>query len=116
MDVFGITDRGIVPIDVFDYERVGGSVSHAAFDLAVELGCSSIALVGQDLAYSKDGANYSRHAELGDTLQDQAKVHMKVYGNDVEEGWDGDPVISNNTYLSFGQAFEIFARELNEKI
>ena len=72
----GLPIGELLPLEVFDYVRVGGSVSHAAFDLAVELGCSSIALVGQDLAYSKDGANYSQHAELGDTLQDQAKLQM----------------------------------------
>ena len=55
----GLPIGELLPIDVFDYERVGGSVSHAAFDLAVELGCTSIALVGQDLAFSKDGANYT---------------------------------------------------------
>ena len=112
----GLPIGDLLPLEVFDYVRVGGSVSHAAFDLAVELGCSSIALVGQDLAYSKGGANYSQHANLGDSLEDQAKAHMKVYGNDVEaEGWNGETVISNNTYISFGQAFEMFARELDEK-
>ena len=39
-----------LPIDVFDYNRVGGSVSHSAFDLMVEFGFTNIALVGQDLS------------------------------------------------------------------
>ena len=42
-----------LPIDVFDYDRVGGSVSHSAFDLMIEFGFKSIALVGQDLALQK---------------------------------------------------------------
>ena len=55
----------VLPLDIFDYQRPGGSVAHAAFDLLVEFGCSSIALVGQDLAYSKNNVprfrwNYSK--------------------------------------------------------
>jgi len=53
-----------LPLDVFDYTRVGGSVSHSAFDLAVELGCSKIALVGQDLAFGESGDLYTEEARL----------------------------------------------------
>ena len=34
---------GHLPIDVFTYKRVGGSVSHSAFDLMIEFGFKSIA-------------------------------------------------------------------------
>ena len=112
----GLPIGELLPIDVFDYERVGGSVSHAAFDLAVELGCTSIALVGQDLAFSKDGANYTKHADLGEISKDKRAEKLKAYGDDVEtKGWNNQNVISNNTFIAFGKAFESFARELNGK-
>ena len=60
----GIRIGEFLPIDLFDYTRVGGSVSHSAFDLAIEFGFSSIALVGQDLALSETGELYTKDAEL----------------------------------------------------
>ena len=43
----GMRIGAFLPLDLFDYTRVGGSVSHSAFDLAVEFGFSKIALVGK---------------------------------------------------------------------
>ena len=34
----GMRIGAFLPLDLFDYTRVGGSVSHSAFDLAVEFG------------------------------------------------------------------------------
>ena len=113
----GLPVGDLLPIDVFDYERVGGSVSHAAFDLAVELGCSSIVLVGQDLAFAEDGTHYSKHADYGETMveKNKTKQRMKVYGDNVEaDSWHGGKIISNNTFIAFRQAYEQFARELKE--
>ena len=64
MDVLWDADWGISSTDVHDYTRVGGSVSHSAFDLAIELGCKNIALVGQDLATTETGDLYAKNAEL----------------------------------------------------
>ena len=114
----GLPVGDLLPIDVFDYERVGGSVSHAAFDLAVELGCSSIVLVGQDLAFAEDGTHYSKHADYGETMveKNKTKQRLKVYGDNVEaDSWDGGKIISNNTFIAFGQAYEQFARDLGGK-
>ena len=58
-----------LPIDLHDYTRVGGSVSHSAFDLAVEFGCSKIVLVGQDLALTDEGDAYFEKAKLGLKLE-----------------------------------------------
>ena len=108
----------LLPIEVFDYERVGGSVAHASLDLAIELGCYSIVLLGQDLAFSKGGEQYSSHADLNLSEEDKLQERLKVYGNDVEvKGWHGGKVISNNTFVSFAKAFEFHARQLdNEEI
>ena len=114
----GLPVNELVPIDLFDYERVGGSVSHAAFDLAVEMGCSSIALIGQDLAFSKDGTEYSKHADLGQPGTEDTKIEemRKVYGSQVEvKGWHGENILSNITFVSFAQAFEGFAKNLEEQ-
>ena len=112
----GLPLGDLLPIDVFDYERVGGSVAHASFDLAVELGCSSIVLVGQDLAFSKDGAQYSNQADLQPSEKNKLGYRARVYGDDLEvKGWDGEKIISNNTFVGFAKAFEYHARNLDKK-
>ena len=60
----GVAIGDLLPIDVFDYLRVGGSVSHSAFDLAVEFGCETVVLLGQDLALSVAGEVYADNAKL----------------------------------------------------
>ena len=107
----GLPIGDLLPMDIFDYERVGGSVSHTCFDLAMELGCSAIALIGQDLAFSEDGSKYTEAADL--ELSEKKK--LKVYGNDVEvKSWSGGKIKSNNTFISFAKAYELFARIENE--
>ena len=49
----GMRIGAFLPINLFDYTRVGGSVSHSAFDLAIEFGCSKIALLVKILLYQK---------------------------------------------------------------
>lgn len=105
-----------LPGKIFDYERVGGSVSHACFDMAVEFGCQSIALIGQDLAFSKEGNAYTGEAEIGISEEDKLKEKNKVYGNDIEvKGWDGGTAISNNTFYAFANGYTYFANALKEK-
>ena len=55
---------GSSSIEVFTYKRVGGSVSHSAFDLMVNFGLNQLALVGQDLAFAQTGELYTDHARL----------------------------------------------------
>ena len=77
----------------------------------MELGCSSIVLIGQDLAFSEKGDKYTDAADL--ELSDAKKI--KVYGNDVEvKSWSGGKIKSNNTFISFAKAYELFARVENE--
>ena len=99
-----------LPIDVFDYDRVGGSVSHSAFDLMVEFGVESIALVGQDLAFAKDGELYANDARL-----DLSKKRLVDMGRRFHvKGFYGDEVETNNTFYFFGQSYERFARGLQD--
>ena len=102
-----------IPIDIKDYTRVGGSVAHSAFDILVEFGCGPIALVGQDLAYSKEGNAYSVGSprELGRKKGDA--FMQNNYGNDVEvKGHNGASVITSEVFLAFANLFTIFAERL----
>ena len=100
-----------LPIDVFDYNRVGGSVSHSAFDLMVEFGFSNIALVGQDLAFADNGALYTDNAHL-----DMSEFRLKSLGERFKvKGFYGDEVETSNTFYFFAQSYEIFAKELKER-
>ena len=99
-----------LPIDLHDYTRVGGSVSHSAFDLAVEFGCSKIVLVGQDLALTDEGDAYFEKAKLGkqtsrtEALGEQFKV----------KGFYGKEVITTSSYAFFAQFYRYFALEAKE--
>jgi hypothetical protein len=112
----GLPIGDLLPVDVFDYQRIGGSVSHSCLDLAMEFGCSAIALIGQDLAFSKDGSHYTSHADLKIADDEKQRYKHLVYGNDVDvQGWYGEKVTSNNTFISFAKAYTLFAKVLNER-
>ena len=99
-----------LPIDVFDYDRVGGSVSHSAFDLMIEFGFKSIALVGQDLAFAPDGDMYTEGAHL-----DMSEERLKAMGERfLVKSFDGKEVETNNSFYYFGQSYERFADELKD--
>jgi hypothetical protein len=100
----------VLPLDIFDYQRPGGSVAHAAFDILVEFGCSSIALVGQDLAYSNTNEVY---VEGSNTHARDSQVNNLKFGEEIEvEGQDGKPVKTNNAFLNFARLFTFFAEGL----
>ena len=103
----GIAVGDAFPISVYDYGRVGGSVSHSAFDLAIEFGFSSIALVGQDLSLSDEGAVYSDGSEL-DKEADKNLILGETF---VVEGLNGKKV-TTNLYEFFAKMYSLFAREL----
>ena len=99
----GMRIGDFLPIDLFDYTRVGGSVSHSALDLAIEFGFSNIALVGQDLALSENGDLYTKNAEL-----DQSADRMARLGEVFKvKGFYGDEVTTNTAFSFFAQ-FYIF--------
>ena len=111
----GLPIGEFLPEDTFNFQRIGGSVSHSAFDIAIEWGCDSVALIGQDLAVSKKGDIYSSNAELDFDDEENQKLKSKVYGAEVEvKGFKGGKVTSNNTFISFAKAYSLFARELKD--
>lgn len=68
--------------------RFGGSGANMAFQLAVHLGCPSIILVGQDLAFGRDGATHTQGAPLGERrsyFTEGEKVRLPgYYGGEVD--------------------------------
>ena len=99
-----------LPIDLYDYTRVGGSVSHSAFDLAVEFGFSKVALVGQDLALSETGDLYSNNAEL-----DLSASRLAHLGDTFEvPGFYGEKVTTNTSFSFFAQFYQHFAKQINK--
>ncbi|EKH6714035.1 motility associated factor glycosyltransferase family protein, partial [Campylobacter jejuni] len=72
-------------LDYFGYFNMGFSVAHMNFLLTIHLKYKNIILIGQDLAYAKDGQTHSQgfiHANLhnGDYKRDLDKFSTTAYG------------------------------------
>ena len=107
----GVAIGDLLPIDVFDYLRVGGSVSHSAFDLAVEFGCETVVLLGQDLALSVDGEVYADNAKL-----DASEERIKALGETFKvKGSQDDEVTTNNAFFFFAKSYSRFAEDLKDR-
>ncbi len=107
----GMRIGSFLPTDVHDYNRVGGSVSHSAFDLAIELGCKNIALVGQDLATTEKGDLYAKNAEL-----DMTKARVEGLGSRFKaKGFYGKKVWTNTSFSFFATYYEYFANDVKKQ-
>ncbi|EKD6931800.1 motility associated factor glycosyltransferase family protein [Campylobacter coli] len=93
-------------LDDYGYISGGMSVSHMAYELAENLGHKNIILIGQDLAYAKDGQTHSQgfiHANLhnGDYERDLDRFSTTAYGGNGK-------VQSSEIWTLFRQIFENF--------
>ncbi|EHJ7770132.1 motility associated factor glycosyltransferase family protein [Campylobacter jejuni] len=93
-------------LDDYGYINGGMSVSHMAYELAENLGHKNIILIGQDLAYAKDGQTHSQgfiHANLhnGDYERDLNRFSTTAYGGNGK-------VQSSEIWTLFRQIFENF--------
>ncbi|EPR8880667.1 motility associated factor glycosyltransferase family protein, partial [Campylobacter coli] len=93
-------------LDDYGYINGGMSVSHMAYGLAENLGHKNIILIGQDLAYAKDGQTHSQgfiHANLhnGDYERDLDRFSTTAYGGNGK-------VQSSEIWTLFRQIFENF--------
>ncbi|OPZ85432.1 MAG: hypothetical protein BWY74_03917 [Firmicutes bacterium ADurb.Bin419] len=61
----------------------GGSVSTTALDIAIKMGCSTIILIGQDLAFI-DGKNHAKHGTDLDINTPELKSMRRVRGQNGE--------------------------------
>lgn len=87
-------ERGILPIK--------HSAGNMAFKVAEALGCNPIILIGQDLAYSRDGKTHAAGTLYGDEQSyfvDADKFY--VMGN------DGQPILTNRTWNEFRLGYEV---------
>lgn len=87
----------------------GTSVAHMLTSLAHKMGCYPITLIGQDLAYTKDGVSHTASAE----------VIEKVDVKDVElyvESINGEQLPSTFLWKNFLSVFEAMIREDNISI
>jgi hypothetical protein len=76
----------------------GQSSANMAFKLAEALGCSSIILVGQDLAYADDGSTHSSAAywgKISEAIRPERTQVLRVRGN--LRDW----VVTNRTWEGF---------------
>ncbi|ECR3131719.1 motility associated factor glycosyltransferase family protein, partial [Campylobacter jejuni] len=72
-------------LDDFGYFNMGGSVAHMNFLLAIHLKHKNIVLIGQDLAYAKDGFSHTKdYSNLdkheGHFQRDKNKYTTQAYG------------------------------------
>ncbi|AJC90072.1 motility associated factor glycosyltransferase family protein [Campylobacter subantarcticus] len=99
----------------FGYVSGGMSVAHLNCEIAITLGHENIILIGQDLAYAKDGKSHSEgflHEDYheGDFERDKDKYQIKAYGG-------RGLVQSSEVWLLFKQVFEnLIQRYKNVKI
>ncbi len=82
----------------------GKSVTNMAFQIAIEMGCNPIILVGQDLAFAKDGNSHATgadHAREGMKNSELIKQTATVMGN------DGTQLKSLDTWVGMLKRFEL---------
>jgi hypothetical protein len=85
--------------------RSGFSVSHTAFDLAFQMGCDPIVLIGQDLSYSPDKKRYAE-GQISDTIEFFEKENVKR-NTLVMKDINGREVLTDYELNSFRLIFEM---------
>ena len=81
--------------------NTGNSVANLNFSVAKTLGCSPIILVGQDLAYDKDGNAHSsetKYEEVGEKNNKQEETYV--------EGYNGEKLKARKWWKIFKDWFE----------
>ena len=86
-------ERGILDIKA--------SAGNMAFKVAAALGCDPIILVGQDLAFTRDGTTHAAGATFGEKQEGLLFDLITVPGN------DGQPVQTNSVFYSFLKGYEV---------
>ncbi|HHV76120.1 MAG TPA: motility associated factor glycosyltransferase family protein [Syntrophothermus lipocalidus] len=83
--------------------RIQQSAGNMAFKVAEALGCDPIILIGQDLAYARDGRTHASGTVYGERQAVAARRDdlLEVMGN------DGQPILTNQTWYSFLKGYEV---------
>ncbi|MCT4585624.1 MAG: DUF115 domain-containing protein [Peptostreptococcaceae bacterium] len=77
----------------------GASVAHLLFGFAQKMKCNPIILIGQDLAYSKDGVS---HAKGVSVIEYKDKKDYEIYLKDI----NGEDVGSTHIWKMFKEIYE----------
>lgn len=112
------------------FPSTGGSVTTAAFDMAMMFGCDPVVLVGQDLCFGESGT----HVPGGVYIAQDVKIDRENGKVSIEEdyvtlkdkarsrfdllwlkGLDGKPVPSKFDWVTFHQWFENYAAFLKSE-
>ncbi|EAH7194866.1 DUF115 domain-containing protein [Campylobacter jejuni] len=84
----------------FGYIGIGASVANMAYELAASLRHENIILIGQDLAYAKDGSSHPKEHIFGNEGEKiRGEVYTLAYGGEKQ-------VRTQLTWNLFRQAFE----------
>lgn len=87
-------DRGMLNIQL--------SAGNMAFKIAEALGCDPIVLIGQDLAFGRDGTTHANGMALGEKRQlFYDRGTLEVMGN------DGQPIMTSRVWYNFLKAYEL---------
>ncbi|MEQ8176001.1 MAG: 6-hydroxymethylpterin diphosphokinase MptE-like protein [Syntrophomonadaceae bacterium] len=86
-------DKGIL--------NIKASAGNMAFKVAEALGCNPIILLGQDLAFSRDGYTHASGTTYGENQNTVNQTILEIPGN------DGQPIQTTRTWFSFLKAYEV---------
>ena len=89
-------------LDKYGYLGSGMSSANLAHELSIAMGYKTCILIGQDLAFAKDGTSHSKEHVFGTRDVDNKKteaIDVKAYGND---GF----VVSTTPWIMFKNYFE----------
>ncbi|TQR33823.1 PseD protein [Campylobacter sp. MIT 99-7217] len=89
---------------IYDFVQTGQSVAHMAYDFACNIGAKNIILIGQDLAYSKEGKSHPKEYLYGEDDLDE-EGEFKDGSKALAYGGDGF-VETNQTWEVFRGFFE----------
>ncbi|EAJ6074209.1 motility associated factor glycosyltransferase family protein, partial [Campylobacter coli] len=101
----------------YAYLGYGGSVAHMCFELCIKLNFKNIILIGQDLAYGKDGFSHTKDyvnldKHQGDFERDFGLFRTEAYGG---KGYVESSMIWSLFRLIFEEKILIAQNELNIK-
>lgn len=99
----------ILSLDLKEHGYIGGgmSVAHSAYELAILLKCENIILIGQDLAYSKEGKS---HTDDYVNLALHKKDFERNKGHFTTTAYGGEGTVeSSEVWTLFRKIFENYA-------
>lgn len=111
VDTFSFGEKGTM--------SCGPSVSHMLFRFAYEVGCEPIILIGQDLAYSKDGLSHNSEAKVVmETFDEEKAAEVAKQESDSDyfvEDINGDMLPTTYIWKKFLKAYEDILADLKVK-